>query len=328
MPADFFISYASPDKAWAEWIAWVLEEDGATAVLQAWDFRPGSNFVLEMQRAAATAERTIAILSPDYLQSSFAAPEWAAAFANDPGGMKRSLIPIRVRDCALGGLLKTTVYIDLVALNEGAARKQLRDGLAAKRGKPDRAPAFPGVPAPGHGPAAAAKPFPGKPTAPSHPATGIGGSTPYIPKIPGTVSDLDRARFINHAFAMVRNHFEAGLNELARQPAIDVDFTARSDTEFLAEVFVNGKRAARGRVWLNGRMGGGYEISYYEGEYDMGNALNEALTIADDRDTLALSAVMNMGFTRLPNTIDPRRMSPEDAGEYLWRRFVARLEAR
>src|SRR4029077_4503467 len=95
MPADFFISYASLDAAWAEWVGWVLEEAGASVVLQAWDFRPGSNFVLEMQHAAVSAERTIAILSPDYLKSQFAGPEWAAAFAQDPEGMKRSLIPVR-----------------------------------------------------------------------------------------------------------------------------------------------------------------------------------------------------------------------------------------
>ena len=84
--ADFFVSYTSADKAWAEWIGYVLEEEGFTAVIQAWDFRPGSNFVLEMQRAATEADRTIMVLSPDYLKSQFASPEWAAAFAQDPRG--------------------------------------------------------------------------------------------------------------------------------------------------------------------------------------------------------------------------------------------------
>jgi hypothetical protein len=45
---DFFISYNSADRQWAEWIAWQLEEAGYTTVLQAWDFRPDSNFVLEI----------------------------------------------------------------------------------------------------------------------------------------------------------------------------------------------------------------------------------------------------------------------------------------
>ncbi len=54
--ADFFVSYTSADEAWAEWIGFVLEEEGFTVVIQAWDFRPGSNFVLEMQRAATEAD--------------------------------------------------------------------------------------------------------------------------------------------------------------------------------------------------------------------------------------------------------------------------------
>ena len=76
---DYFVSYTSADRAWAEWIAWILEEEGASVIVQAWDFTPGKNFVLEMHRAAERATRTVAVLSPDYIRSSFAAPEWAAA---------------------------------------------------------------------------------------------------------------------------------------------------------------------------------------------------------------------------------------------------------
>ena len=75
--ADFFVSYTSADKAWAEWIGYVLEEEGFAVDIQVWDFRPGNNFVLEMQRAATEADRTIMVLSPDYLKSQFASPEWA-----------------------------------------------------------------------------------------------------------------------------------------------------------------------------------------------------------------------------------------------------------
>jgi internalin A len=83
---DFFISYTKADQAWAEWIAWTLEAAGYSTVIQAWDFGPGSNFVLEMQRAAIEANRTIAVLSQKYLESTFTQPEWAAAFAQDPQG--------------------------------------------------------------------------------------------------------------------------------------------------------------------------------------------------------------------------------------------------
>ena len=325
-PVDYFVSYTSPDKTWAEWIGWVLEESGATVRLQAWDFVPGSNFVLEMQRAAREAQRTIAVLSPDYLKSRFAAPELAAAFAQDPEGLARRLVPVRVRNCTLEGMLQTLVSIDLVGVTETLARKQLLNGVGSKRGKPDRAPPFPG-PISDEQATENPKAFPGvKPGTPA--ASSSTRPSSYLPKIRRAVTDLDRTRFVKRAFETIREHFEASLEALAAEPAIDGELTRRGDTEFVVEVFVNGSREARCRIWLGGTIGGGNEISYYEGNQDMGNAVNEALTIAHGRDELALNAVMSMGIgiNRLPPEIDPHCMSPEQAAEYLWHRFLWRLQ--
>jgi hypothetical protein len=49
---DFFISYTSADRAWAEWIAYVLEEEGLSVVVQAWDFRPGGKGGIGLYSAA------------------------------------------------------------------------------------------------------------------------------------------------------------------------------------------------------------------------------------------------------------------------------------
>src|SRR5262245_34562235 len=115
---DFFISYTKADRNWAEWLAWQIEEAGYQVTIQAWDFRPGGNFVLDMHSAALESERTIAVLSPDFLKSGFTQPEFAAAFAQDPTGKNSILVPVRVRECKPGGLLGQIVYIDLVGLNE------------------------------------------------------------------------------------------------------------------------------------------------------------------------------------------------------------------
>jgi tetratricopeptide (TPR) repeat protein len=139
---DFFISYNKANKAWAEWIAWTLEESGYSVVIQAWDFRPGENFVLKMQEAAAGTRQTIAVLSEDYLKAEYTHPEWAAAFARDPQGKQRVLIPIRVKECDPEGLLASIIYIDLVGHAEEEARKEIIEGLK-KRAKPNEAPAFP-----------------------------------------------------------------------------------------------------------------------------------------------------------------------------------------
>lgn len=141
---NFFISYNKADAKKAEWIAWQLEEARYTTIIQAWDFGPGDNFVLAMQKVATEAERTIAVLSPDYLQAKFTAPEWAAAFAQDPTGEKRLLIPVRVREVNLSGLLRPIVYIDLVLQDEEEAKARLLSGVCMERKKPISKPLFNG----------------------------------------------------------------------------------------------------------------------------------------------------------------------------------------
>lgn len=141
---DFFISYNRADGNWAEWIAWQLESAGYTTIIQAWDFRQGDNFVLEMQRATEEARRTLIVLSPDFLASKFTAPEWAAAFARDPTGSEGLLLPVRVRECRPKGLLAQIVYIDLVgASSRDEARERLLDGVSHARAKPAQEPATP-----------------------------------------------------------------------------------------------------------------------------------------------------------------------------------------
>ena len=144
MMVDFFISYTKGDRTWAEWIAWHLEAEGYSTLIQAWDIRPGSNFALAMQRATVEAERTIAVLSSAYLSSRFTQPEWAAAFAQDPTGEHGLLVPVRVGECDLQGLLPQIVYIDLIGLDEDDAKTALLSGVQLGRAKPSAAPSFPG----------------------------------------------------------------------------------------------------------------------------------------------------------------------------------------
>jgi hypothetical protein len=145
---NFFISYTYVDKSWAEWIASSLEEHGYTLTIQAWDFRPGSNFVLEMQKATVDCERTIGVLSPDWLASVFSQSEWSAAFALDPTGSTRKFVPVRVRPCEPAGLLKAIVYCDLVGLEEDAAREALLTGVSNERPRGGKVfpPAMPSPP--------------------------------------------------------------------------------------------------------------------------------------------------------------------------------------
>jgi hypothetical protein len=288
-----------------------------SVVLQAWDFAAGSNFVLEMDRAAGQAPRTIAVLSPDYLKSQFAAPEWAAAIARDPEGFKRLLVPVRVHECRIEGLLKSIVYIDIVGVDELEARRRLLSGLLGRRGKPTEKPAFPGP----HTRTQSAHPqFPG--------ATDVARPKQlHVPKVKRSPTDLDKRRFIREAFDTVAGYFEAALSELAtHNKGIECDFTRVGPTKFTAEVFVDGHSRARSKIWI-GAMLGGNEIAYSESDVggSSDNSYNEVLSLADGQNELVLSALLGMTVGREGEGLKLDSLTPEAGAEYLWRRFVARL---
>ena len=93
---------------------------------------------------AATADRVIAVLSPDYVLSRYGEAEWRVFFARDPSGEQALLLPIRVREVEPPGLLRTKIYVDLVGRDGKTARDLLLAAARGARGKPASEPEFPG----------------------------------------------------------------------------------------------------------------------------------------------------------------------------------------
>jgi transcriptional regulator with XRE-family HTH domain/tetratricopeptide (TPR) repeat protein len=144
---DFFVSYTQADRAWAEWVAWELERDGYRVLIQAWDMVAGANWVNSMQEGVASAARTIALLSPGYVSSTYGSVEWQAAWRDHPLGEQRKLIVLRVAECERPGVLGSVMSADLFELTEAQTRSELRriiDLVVTGRGKPARKPLFPG----------------------------------------------------------------------------------------------------------------------------------------------------------------------------------------
>ena len=162
---DFFVSYNKDDADWAEWIAWQLEEEGYTTVIQAWDFAPGSDWVNSMDQASKQAARVLPIFSESYIKSEHANSEWRNYQRNDPSANKSLIVPVRVRPCQIEGTLGPRVYINLIGVSdEQQAAQMLIDELrklpklaadaaapneskiAGSRWKPAAPPIFPGAP--------------------------------------------------------------------------------------------------------------------------------------------------------------------------------------
>jgi hypothetical protein len=134
---DFFISYNHHDEEYAEWIGHWLEVARYEVRYQKRDSRPGENFILKMNDASKAARKTIMVLSAHFIDADFPQSEWAAALAQDPKGTQRKLIPVRVKDCKLEGLLKPLIYVDLLDIpSELDAVAALLDGVDEREDRP------------------------------------------------------------------------------------------------------------------------------------------------------------------------------------------------
>jgi hypothetical protein len=147
---DLFVSFTGTDLAWARWIvaqlAATTHPDGRAfrILFQDQDFVAGANWVSMIHDGVERSERILAVLSPSYLlRSPFGTAEWQAIWPTDPNGLRRRLVPVRVRDCTPGGLLTAIVYIDLVHGDEQTRSAALHDGIYAaitgkfpRRGQP------------------------------------------------------------------------------------------------------------------------------------------------------------------------------------------------
>ena len=67
---DFFISHAGRDTAWAEWLAWQLQEAGYRVEPDVWDWAPGEDFVARMAAALERADRLLAVCTQAYFSSA------------------------------------------------------------------------------------------------------------------------------------------------------------------------------------------------------------------------------------------------------------------
>ena len=110
---DFFISYTNADEAWAVWIANVLKSNGYTVYVQAFDIKPGDNFLEKMNEFLKNSRNFIAVWSEAYPKSRFCMAELQSAFYAWNKKTMDCLLPVRIDNHSLEPLYAGLVYVDL-----------------------------------------------------------------------------------------------------------------------------------------------------------------------------------------------------------------------
>ena len=337
---DFFISYSTKDAAWAEWIAWQLEAAGYTTFVQAWDFTPGHSFVERMQEGVSNSKRTIAVLSPEYLESRFTAAEWQAVFANDPTGERGALLPVRVRPCRPEGLLKPIIYVDFVGKSEAEARSALLRSVGAggEERRPASPPAFPGAdsaePA-GSEPTASAQP--GLPADPATAVRRVVGATPQ--RFGGILSDQPGVVVVVGAKAAAMATVAGGLHAaLARQATVvqaDLENLHPERMEESGKAFYFALAATLARqmhlprrlrdAW-DDDLPGAANMRYFLREEVLATVPGQVVCVLDSVDMLLPCAFRNDVFGLLRSWHNSRATDPGGGWERLTQVLISRTD--
>lgn len=146
-----------------------------------------------------------------------------------------------------------------------------------------------------------------------------------IPQVASSYTQLDKDRFIENAFMVMKNYFQQALTELkSRYPGADTDLKEINTVKFISRIYIQGQLRCTCKIWL-GNTFGSQAIQYSEGpqiDISNDNSMNDYLSVDQTQSGLGLKlSAFGIGIKKPDQDV----VSPEIAAEYLWKRFTSRI---
>ncbi|GHO90788.1 hypothetical protein KSF_008360 [Reticulibacter mediterranei] len=109
---DVFVSYSYEDRPWVRGtLLPTLEAQGLRVCIDFRDFVAGTPSVSEMERVIQSSRKTLLVLTPDYLKSSWSEFEYLMLLTLDPTNLERRLIPLLKAECDLPLRIRYLTYV-------------------------------------------------------------------------------------------------------------------------------------------------------------------------------------------------------------------------
>jgi len=130
---DVFISYSHQDEAWVTGtlLPW-LEEAGLRVCIDFRDFIAGKPALLNMEDAVEHSRHTLLVLTPAWVKSQWTLYESLLTRTQDPAGLGRRTVPLRLQPCEIPKFISMLTYVDFTRLDrQTIAWTQLLTALGA-----------------------------------------------------------------------------------------------------------------------------------------------------------------------------------------------------
>ena len=114
-----FISYSHKDKGWVcKWLLPRLENNGIETHIDYRDFEIGVASVVNMERAVEKCAKILLVLTQHWINSEFTQFEGIMVQTEDPIGLKKKILPLKLDGCELPRRLQILTYADFRDKNE------------------------------------------------------------------------------------------------------------------------------------------------------------------------------------------------------------------
>jgi TIR domain/AAA ATPase domain len=140
--ADYFISYTSSDRDWAQWIGKELEALAHTPHIHEWEIKGGDDIYAWMEARHDAADHVLCVVSDEYLKAPYSTLERNAALWQAAKSRTSFVLFVVVKPCRLPTLIDHIRRCELFGVPEEAARTRFREFMS-RRAVPQTA-AFPG----------------------------------------------------------------------------------------------------------------------------------------------------------------------------------------
>ena len=140
--ADYFISYTSSDRDWAQWIGKELEALAHTPHIHEWEIQGGEDIYAWMEARHDAADHVLCVVSDEYLKAPYSTLERNAALWQAAKNRTSFVLFVVVKPCRLPTLIDHIRRCELYGVPEEAARTRFQEFMSS-RAAPQSA-AFPG----------------------------------------------------------------------------------------------------------------------------------------------------------------------------------------
>lgn len=308
-----FVSYSHKDEDWRRLLATHLKPLERSGLIQVWHDRKllgGDRFDDVIDGRLEEADLVLLLVSADFINSDYCyGRELTRALERERNGQTR-VLPVILRACRWTALpfgKLNAAPTDGRPVAEWADRDTAMDNVAEAVERIAKVRANPG-----HQPAAE-RPNTGRKTERDRPRP-MGVPSNRKP------SDQDKDDFRIEAFHTIREAFEEAIAQLPTEQGLSGRIDALDKRRFIVVVYRNGKRVAGLTVFTGGEHFGHQSICYSGDESGGTNSMNEQLSIDNDEKGLFLRPLMG----GMHGKVRPR-LSPNEAAEYFWEKFVEPL---